>query len=133
MAIISIFIFLLVLALPVVIITSIIMAVTKKNKETDEKTEHSNFEKTIRSIYVYFVLICLLLAVIGGTLYFFDSAVDLLLPEKSNSDYYYNSVARDKNVAIVGMITSASMLISTVPLFVYYSKVAKNEILKKKK
>lgn len=135
----ALLIILLIAILPIALIAMIITAIVKHNKNTDSKSSTAKFEKSIRSIYVYIVLICLLCTIIGGTIYLFNSTLDLVLPEKrennSNLDYYttthstlnntYSTRQRNKN--IVGIFTSSAMLVSCVPLFVYYNKVSKKD------
>lgn len=125
--------------LPIAVIAMIITAIVKHNKNTDSKTSSIKFEKSIRSIYVYIVLLALLCTIIGGTIYLFNSTLDLVLPEKrentSELDYYnttYSSsnnthLNRQRNENIVGIFTSSAMLVSCVPLFVYYNKVSKKD------
>lgn len=121
--------------LPIALIIMIITAIVKHNKNTDTKSSTIKFEKSIRSIYVYIVLICLLCTIIGGTIYLFNSTLDLVLPEKDNSydDNYFTSgkttyyYTRQRNENIVGIFTSSAMLVSCVPLFVYYNKVSKKD------
>lgn len=116
---------LLVFAIPVVAVVMVITAVIKRNSSGNEQ---SDFEKITRAIYVYLILICLLCAMIGGTIFLFNSAMNYFLPEKEYSDHYlYNNEERNKNEALVGILTSSALLISTVPLFIYHSKIAKNE------
>ena len=117
----------------------IITAIVKHNKNTDQKSSTAKFEKSIRSIYVYIVLICLLCTIIGGTIYLFNSTLDLVFPEKrentSNVDYYNTTYStsnnsystRQRNKNIVGIFTSSAMLVSCIPLFIYFNKVSKED------
>ena len=130
----ALLIILLIAILPIAIISIIITAIVKHNKNTDQKSSTVKFEKSIRSIYVYIVLISLLCTIIGGTIYLFNSTLDLVLPEKSNSSNYYTTTpdvvgysTRQRNKKIVGIFTSSAMLVSCVPLFVYYNKVSKKD------
>ena len=131
----ALLIILLIAILPIALITMIITAIVKHNKNTDTKSSTKKFEKSIRSIYVYIVLICLLCTIIAGTIYLFNSTLDLILPEKDisyNNNYYITDTktdysARERNENIVGIFTSSAMLVSCVPLFIYYNKVSKKE------
>ena len=130
----ALLILLLIGILPIALITMIITAIIKHNRNTDQKSSTVKFEKSIRSIYVYIVLISLLCTIIGGTIYLFNSTLDLVLPEKSNSSNYYTITpdvleysTRQRNENIVGIFTASAMLISCVPLFVYYNKVSKKD------
>lgn len=131
----ALLIILLIAILPIALITMIITAIVKHNKNADTKSSTEKFEKSIRSIYVYIVLICLLCTIIAGTIYLFNSTLDLILPEKDisyNNNYYIADTktdysARERNENIVGIFTSSAMLVSCVPLFVYYNKVSKKD------
>ena len=134
----ALLIILLIVILPIALIAMIITAIVKHNKNTDQKSSTAKFEKSIRSIYVYIVLICLLCTIIGGTIYLFNSTLDLVFPEqketKSDIQYYDTTYSpsksnsnRERNENIVGIFTSSAMLVSCVPLFVYYNKVSKKD------
>ena len=130
----ALLIILLIVILPIALIAMIITAIVKHNKNTDQKYSTAKFEKSIRSIYVYIVLICLLCTIIGWTIYLFNSTLDLVLPEKSNSSNYYTTTpdvvsysTRQRNKNIVGIFTSSAMLVSCVPLFIYFNKVSKED------
>ena len=134
----ALLIILLIVILPIALIAMIITAIVKHNKNTDTKSSTVKFEKSIRSIYVYIVLIGLLCTIIAGTIYLFNSTLDLVLPEQKedthNVQYYdttyspsKNNSNRDRNENIVGIFTSSAMLVSCIPLFVYYNKVSKKD------
>lgn len=134
----ALLIILLIVILPIALIAMIITAIVKHNKNTDTKSSTVKFEKSIRSIYVYIVLICLLCTIIAGTIYLFNSTLDLVLPEQEETKYnveYYNTTYspsksnsnRERNENIVGIFTSSAMLVSCIPLFVYYNKVSKKD------
>jgi hypothetical protein len=112
-------ILLFVLLVPIAIIGLLVSLIIKNNKNNDSAKSDADFAKMIRAIYIHFVLICLLCAIIGGTIWLFSSTVNLLIPE----DHWYPG--REHNVAIVGMFTSSALLISTVPLFIYHNKITK--------
>lgn len=125
----SLLLLLLVGILPIALVIMIITAIVKKEKN-GEKSSLKSFEKSIRSIYVYIVLICLLCTIISGTIYLFNSSLNLVLPEKDaytvNPDVVEYST-RERNKNIVGIFTSSAMLMSCVPLFIYYNKVSKKD------
>ena len=129
---------LMVLLFPLVfiaVITAIITAVVKRAVTTNEAEEQANFTKTIRSIYVYLILICLLCAIIGGAILFFNSTINYLLPEENGYTSHmdrHNYTERERNTAIVGMFTASAILVSTVPLFIYHNRIARNELSRKK-
>lgn len=116
--------------LPVIVIIMIGVAIAKRSKSSEGASSIKQFENSMRSIFTYIVLICLLCTIIGGTIYLFNSGLNLALPENSSNDYidYYDySLRRERNSNIVGILTSCSMLISCIPLFVYFNKVAKED------
>lgn len=138
----SLLLLLLFAIIPIAVVVMIIVAIIKRGKSADGSSSIKLFEKSIRSIYVYIVLICLLCTIIGGIIYLFNSGLDLLIPKKKNPEYYdysydydynyktesnLNNELRERNEKLVGVFTSSSMLISCVPLFVYYNKLAKRE------
>lgn len=116
--------------LPVIVIIMIGVAIAKRSKSSEGASSIKQFENSMRSIFTYIVLICLLCTIIGGTIYLFNSGLNLALPENSSNDYidYYDySLRRERNSNIVGILTSCAMLISCIPLFVYFNKVAKED------
>lgn len=131
----SLLLLLLFVILPIAVIIMIITAIVKRSKNGDSSLK--SFEKSIRSIYTYIVLICLLCTIIGGLIYLFNTGLDLVLPEKQNSSTYYDNtyitsiemenINRIRNKNIVGVFTASAMLVSAVPLFIYYNKLAKKE------
>lgn len=132
----SLLLLLLFVILPIAVIIMIITAIVKRSKNGDSSLK--SFEKSIRSIYTYIVLICLLCTIIGGLIYLFNTGLDLVLPEKQNSSTFYDddtyitsfeieNINRIRNKNIVGVFTASAMLVSAVPLFIYYNKLAKKE------
>lgn len=137
---------LLVLLLPIALIIMIIVALVRHNKNEDSS---ENFEKSIRSVFVYLILIAMLCSIIGGTILLFNSAINLALPEKeysSRNSYSYDTkydIAPSKikaptqvdnserNRYIVNIITSVGILAICIPTFVYFSKIARKETVKK--
>lgn len=128
----GVFILLFFAIIPIAIISIIISAISRRNKSTNDEKDQMDFEKIIRSIYVYLLLICLLCSMIGGVIYLFSSTVDYFLPEKATSTYEQGYPERERNVAIVGMFTASSILLATTPLFIYHNKIAKSESTRKK-
>lgn len=138
-------IFIMCLIAPVVIITLIIIATTRKNKDSNPK----KFEETIRAIYIYIVLIVLFVIIVLGVIYLFEAIIDCVLPEKYvnhvQSDLEFNTVQSNiievtsntqreldeqnqRNQNIVNLITAISTLIISIPIFIYYSRLANNKI-----
>ena len=127
--------FLVFLILPIAVIIFLVQIFSKRGKE-ETVEDIIDFERKTRSVYVYFLLICLLISMIGGGIFLFSSAVDLFLPEEPYPTYdgkIRDRNERDKNQAIVNMSTSIAILAASIPLFLHHSNIAKNEIIKKSK
>jgi len=125
--VIGIFFFIIALIIPIIIIALIVGAFMKNSKNDDPKKSEADFAKTIRGIYTYLILICLLFTIIGATVWLFSSAVNHFIPLEDTSYSWHNSPARERNTAIVSMSTATSMLIVSVPLFLYHNKIARDE------
>ena len=104
---------------PIVIIAVIVGLIMKHNKNKDDKT----FVKTVRSLYIYLILIISLCMIIGSTVWLFSSAIDFLIPEVNGRDW--GNMYRNR--AIVDMFTASAMLIIAGSLFFYHNKLAKLE------
>ena len=117
--------------LPVLILVMIILAVVKKGKDNKEGREGESFNSIVRTIYIYIMLIAFLCATIGGFLYFVDSAIDYYIPlENANYDSAIQNMLEknnEKNGIIVNMYTSITVVIISLPLFIYHSKLAKTQ------
>lgn len=130
MAIFGVGIGLLCLVLPIIIVVMIIMAI-KKNKENKEGKEGESFENIIRTIYIYILIISFLCATIAGFLMFADAAIDYFIPVEN--EIYDSSLDNmleknnDRNATIVNIYTYASVVVVSLPLFVYHSKLVKGK------
>lgn len=120
MVIIVLLIGLLACIIPIGIISLIISAVVKKNKESKV-----SFEDSIRSIYVYIILIITLIAIIAGVIATLRVGLDVLLPEESLYQDSYNSDQQEKNRNIIELFTTLSLVVSVTPVFIYHNKLAK--------
>lgn len=131
--------------IPVIIITMIIVAIVKRNKD-GEKSE--SFEKIVRMIYVYILLIGFLFMTVGSVIYAFNSAINYYIPESKISainttettrdiaiapDYQNKEIIRlqnerslrnEKNQSIIDFSTAVVMLLVAAPMFLYHSKLA---------
>lgn len=112
------------IVIPIALISMIITAASKKNKDDISNVEHS-----IRNIYLYTILIVLILLLIIGSIYAVRVGLDVLLPKKQyNSNSYYSLDSYDKiskNENIVNLFTSISLVLVSIPLFIKHSKLAK--------
>lgn len=122
MAILTILILLVICIIPVAIAAVIISAINKKNKPNS-----GNFETSIRNIYSYIVLIITLFAIVIGTIITFRIGLDILLPEESTNNYTssYNNDKIDRNENIVEVLTTMSLVITCIPIFIYHNKLTK--------
>jgi len=120
MVIVVLLIGLLACIIPVGIISLIVSAVVKKNKESK-----SSFEDSIRSIYVYIILIITLIAIISGVIASFRIGLDVLLPEESLYQNSYDNDQQEKNENIIELFTTLSLVVSVTPVFTYHNKLAK--------
>ena len=114
---------LLIAIVPIVIIVLIIQAVVKRSNK-DKKTE---FNETIRSIYIYLILIITLIAIIAGVISAFSIGLDILLPEKYASETVYSNRQLEQNENIVNLLTTITLVISALPIFIYHNGLAKQE------
>ena len=105
---------------PLAILVLIISAVVKKSK--DNKT---NFEESIRNIYVYIILIITLIALIMGVIATLRIGLDVVLPEESLYENSYSNKQIEKNENIIELFTTLSLVISVTPVFIYHNKLAK--------
>lgn len=105
---------------PIAILVLIISAIVKRNKE-----DKGNFEETIRSIYVYIILIITLVAIISGVIATFRIGLDVVLPEKSTYQSSYSSEQRERNENIIELFTTIALVVSVTPVFIYHNKLAK--------
>lgn len=111
---------LIVCVIPIAIVVFIISAIVKRNKD-----DKNNFEEIVRNIYVYIILIVTLVAIIIGVIATFRIGLDVVLPEKSIYQSTYNNEELEKNENIIGLFTTLSLVVSTIPVFVYHNKLAK--------
>lgn len=139
--------------LPLAISILIIVAIVKAVQANKKEDSFEKFESSIRSFYVYLILICFLFGTIGSTIYLFDSGMNLLLPKKESrtSSYYdyssknYDSLTKasptlsviskdnaEKNSNIVDLFTALAFLTVSLTIFIYHSKIAKENFDYKK-
>lgn len=112
--------------IPIAILVLMISSIVKRNKE-----DKGNIEETIRSIYVYIILIITLVAIITGVIATFKIGLDLVLPEKSEYQSSYNNEERERNQNIIELFTTLSLVVSVTPVFIYHNKLAKKSKLTK--
>jgi len=108
--------------IPIAIVVVIVSAIVKKSKESK-----SNFDEIIRSIYIYIILIVTLVAIVSGTIMTFRVGLDVLLPEKSTYQSSYTNDEMEKNENIIELFTTLSLVLSSIPVYLYHSKLTKKE------
>lgn len=128
--------------IPVIIVIIIIVAIIRKNKD-GEKAE--SFNKVVRMIYIYVLLISFLFMTVGSFIFAFTSAVNYYLPEskidvseirKTSYNNYAsmeiqklknnNNLRNEKNTSITDLVTAIAMFTMGLPMFVYHGKLAKD-------
>lgn len=131
----------LICSLPVIVIALIVTLVVKKSKDT-EKVDI--FNKIVKTVYTYIVLIGFLLATIISGVSAFNSLVDYYFPnEEINSDYeegnigeskeekdirelqYKQEIKNSKNNSITNFAEGITIFIISLPMFIYHSKISR--------
>lgn len=133
MAIFGIIFIILALVFPIGIIALIVHLVSKKNANNGEKKD--NFEKVIRTVYTYILVLAFLIASIASFISAVDTMANYLLPEEVENIYSedidYREKALDdknnKNEMIVNMITNVATVAICVPMFVYHMNLTKKD------
>lgn len=120
MGILLLLIGLIVCVIPIVIVILIISAIVKRNKE-----DKNNFGEIVRNIYIYIILIVTLVAIISGVIATFKMGLDIILPEKSVYENSYDNEELEKNENIIELFTTISLVLSTLPVFIYHNKLAR--------
>ncbi|MDD2627706.1 MAG: hypothetical protein PHR25_01360 [Clostridia bacterium] len=140
MAIIGIFGVILLIAIPIVIVVGIVMAIVKKGKS---ETDSEDFEKIVRTLYTYLLVIGFLGGIITGVVSAVNTGVDYFLPEEkeiiepakyNEYDYKHNEILneelnneRRKNENVVNMYTSFATVAICTPMFIYHLKLTKKD------
>ena len=138
MAILGIVFAILAIIFPIGIIALIVYLVSRKNANNGEKKD--NFEKVIRTVYTYILVLAFLIASVASFISAVDTMADYLLPEEETYSYdedtdYKRIVLderNDKNEMIVSMITNVATFVICIPMFVYHMNLTKNLIKKEK-
>ncbi|MNP40565.1 hypothetical protein D3C76_1342140 [compost metagenome] len=113
---------------PIFIVIAIIAAIIRRSKEGEHKND---FEKNLRTIYVYLVTIIFLFALVFSVISMFNSGINVILPEKqvvstnTSSEYLEASRKNRENSNIVDLMTSIAVFGVSLPLFMYHSRLAK--------
>ena len=105
---------------PIAIITLIVSAIVKKNKEA--KGNNKSFERTIRQIYIYIIIT--FISILFGIIVTFRVGLDVILPEESIYETSYSDEQREKNANIVELFTTLSLVIAVIPVYIYHNKLA---------
>ena len=116
-------ILLLVCIIPIAVIVLIVQAIVKRN----HKEEKKDFEEIVRGIYIYLILIITLVAIITGVITAFRVGLDVVLPEQYITTTSYNSQEREHNENMIELLTTISIVITSLPIFIYHNKLAKKD------
>lgn len=138
MAILAVVCVILAIVIPIGIIALIVHLISKRNSNNGEKKD--NFEKIIRTIYTYILVLAFLISSIASFISAVDCLADYLLPEEVeisySEDYNYRQKVldqrNDKNRMITDMITNTAIFAICVPMFVYHMNLTKNLVKKEK-
>jgi glucose uptake protein GlcU len=120
----SIIITILAITLPIALVIFLISAIIRSVRK--DKNEES-FQNIIRTMYVYLVMIILLIIVVTSIVVLFDSGLDILLPEVVSTTYDASAATRALNSDIATFTSNIAMLCISIPMFVYYSSLARKE------
>ncbi len=116
-------ILLLVCIIPIAVIVLIVQAIVKRNNKEEKK----DFEEIVRGIYIYLILIITLVAIITGVITAFRVGLDVALPEQYITTTSYNSQEREHNENMIDLLTTISIVITSLPIFIYHNKLAKKD------
>lgn len=135
MAIFGIIFIILALIIPIAIIALVIHLISKKNANNNVEKK-DNFEKIIRTIYTYILVLGFLIATVASFISAIDLLADYLLPEEKELTYYdedydYRRQAlnerNDKHQMIVEMVTNFAIFAISTPMFVYHINLTKKD------
>jgi hypothetical protein len=108
----------------VVVLVLIVASISKRHSGKGE-----NFSANIRLIYMFAVTIVSLFLSIGGAIFAWNNAVNLILPETA----IYQSAnpelekQNQRNRGMRGLYTSLAAVAVGVPVFVYHSRKVKKK------
>lgn len=105
------------MAIFVAVVTFIIVAIIRGVRKD---TSGDNFQDIIRTMYIYIVMIVFLIMLVSSTIFVFRACMEILLPDVSQ-----NLIQRNTNIA--DLTTNAVLLCISIPMFAYYSTLAKKE------
>ncbi len=109
-----------VIILPIALVVFLIMAIVKSVKKDNSE---ESFQDVIRTMYVYTVMIIFLVMFFASTISLFNSCMTLLLPDTTQNGLSVTSTNR----TIADVTTNITMLCISIPLFAYYSRIAKKD------
>jgi len=122
MSMISVILF---ITLPIAIIAFLIIAITRgvRKDSSDE-----SFQDVIRTMYVYIIMIIFLIIFFAATVSLFNSCLQILLPDTTQRTYDLG--VTNTNRTIADITTNVAMMCISIPMFVYFSNIAKKEHIK---
>ena len=111
------------ITLPIALVIFVVSAIVKSVRKDNANEE--SFQNIIRTMYIYIIMIIFLVLFVGATISLFDSSLQLLLPEKAQSAYESSTVVVNRTIADI--TTNIAILCISIPMFVYFSTLAKKE------
>ena len=116
-----------ILLLVCIIPIAVIVLIVQENGKINNKEEKKDFEEIVRGIYIYLILIITLVAIITGVITAFRVGLDVVLPEQYITTTSYNSQEREHNENMIELLTTISIVITSLPIFIYHNKLAKKD------
>jgi magnesium-transporting ATPase (P-type) len=112
----------LIVILPIAIVAFIIIAIVRSVRKDGSE---ESFQDVIRTTYIYLIMIIFLVMFFTATISLFNSCMSLLLPETVQNTY--TSTYTTNNRSIAEVTTNIAILCISIPMFAYYSTLAKKE------
>ncbi|MDD2376000.1 MAG: hypothetical protein PHD15_01920 [Clostridia bacterium] len=113
-----------IITLPIAVIAFLVIAISRGVKKDgfDE-----SFQDVIRTVYVYVIMIVFLIMFFAATVSLFNSCLEILLPDTTQKVYDSNITNTTTNRTIAEITTNITMLCISIPMFIYFSGIAKKE------
>jgi len=113
------------ITLPIAVVAFLVIAVTRgvRKDSSDE-----SFQDVIRTMYVYIIMIIFLIIFFAATVSLFNSCLEILLPDTTQTAYDLG--VTNTNRTISDITTNVTMMCISIPMFVYFSNLAKKEHVK---
>jgi len=110
-----------ILGLPIVAVILIIGAIVRYSKSEGREED---FEEIVRSLYVYFILICSIFAMLISAVGLFNAVLEFIIPDTGE---YVN-----QNEKTVQMLSFVSLFVVSFLIFLFHNDMAKRDLNEKK-